>query len=166
MSKLQNMRIIEIPRFRAVSSGPKTLDDLFGAGAQFNIWVNEHKNLIRDHIFEPQDFLWHEDGDVNKSVWIFPVKEGVTEADTAPYEIVEFPGGMFLVATGDESDDRDINETINGMFDWINNSTVFEYGDFPKSGMCNMPNPDGSADNALNVAQQQIFLPLRFRSKN
>jgi len=30
MSKLKNMRAIEIPKFRAVSSGIKTLEQLFG----------------------------------------------------------------------------------------------------------------------------------------
>jgi len=29
MTKLQNMRAIEIPKFRAVSSGLKTFDELF-----------------------------------------------------------------------------------------------------------------------------------------
>ena len=164
MSKLQNMRIIEIPKFRAVSSGAKSLDEIFGEGNTFNVWIREHQNLLKEHIFEPQDFLWHEGGDINRSVWIFPVKEGVTEADTAPYEIIEFPGGIFLVATGDEKDNADLEETVNGMFAWISNSDVFEYGDFPKSGMCNMPNPDGAADQALNIAQQQVFLPLKFRA--
>ena len=165
MSKLQNMRIVEIPRFQAVSSGPRNLVQLFGEGDSFRLWIQEHKSLIRDHIFEPQDFLWHEGGDINRSVWIFPVKEEVTEADMAPYEIMEFPGGIFLVATGDEKDQADLEETVAGMFAWIKNSEVFEYGDFPKSGMCNMPNPDGIADTALNIAQQQIFLPLKFRKK-
>ena len=47
------------------------------------------------------------------------------------------------------------------MFKWIEDSDVFDYGDFPESGTCNMPNPDGMADRALNIAQQQIFLPLK-----
>ena len=165
MSKLQNMRIIEIPKFRAVSSGPRPLHALFGGENTFENWVNAHKHLFVEHIFEPQDFLWHEECNVDQSVWIFPIKSHVTEADVAPYEIMEFPGGLFLVATGDESDPDDLNETVANMYQWIKNSDVFEYGDFPKSGMCNMPNPDGAADQALNIAQQQIFLPLKIREK-
>ena len=42
---------------------------------------------------------------------------------------------------------------------------VFEKGDYPVSGMCNMPNGNGVIDKALGIAQQQIFLPLRFISK-
>jgi len=44
-------------------------------------------------------------------------------------------------------------------------ATKLQNGDFPKSGMCNIPNPDGAFDRALGIAQQQIFLPLKFRDK-
>ena len=71
---------------------------------------------------------------------------------------------MFLVATGDEHNNDDLNETINCMMEWIKDSNVFEYGDFPKSGMCNMPNPGGAFDKALGIAQQQIYLPIKTRS--
>lgn len=164
MSKLQNMRVIEIPKFRAVSSGLKTFDEIFGTDG-FWQWIGTHRCLIRELIYEQPDFLWHE-GD--KNIWIWAINDGVTEADTAPYEIVEFKGGKFLVATGDENDNDDLNETVDCMMKWIENSKVFEYGDFPKSGMCNMPNADladGAIDKALGIAQQQIFLPLRFRAK-
>ncbi len=96
---------------------------------------------------------------------ISAIKDEVKESDVAPYEIIEFPGGMFLVATGDENNSDDLNETVNCMMSWIDNSDIFEYGDYPKSGMCNMPNPDGAFDKALGIAQQQIYLPLKNRAK-
>lgn len=164
MSKLQNMRAIEIPKFRAVSSGAHTLDEIFGKNSSFLAWVKNHEKLLKKHIYEPQDFVWHENRDANQSVWVLAVNDNVTEADTAPYEIIEFKGGMFLVATADENDSDDLNETVSCMVEWINKSDVFEMGDYPISGMCNMPNADGAIDKALNIAQQQIYLPLRFRS--
>ena len=115
MSKLQHMRLVEIPKFRAVSSGVGPLEDIFFSENSFSAWVNAHSFLLKAHLFEPQDFLWHEDDDVNRSTWIVAVRDGVTEAETAPYPIVEFPGGMFLVATGDESDLDDLNETVLDM---------------------------------------------------
>ena len=105
--------------------------------------------------------MWHESKDVNQSVWIMAIEDYVTEADTAPDKIIDFPGGMFLVATADENDPEDLNETVNDMMDWIRCSQVFAYGDFPASGMCNMPNPGGKLSKALGIAQQQIFLPLK-----
>lgn len=163
ISKLHNMRAIEIPKFRAVSSGAKTLGEIFGGENSFLAWVKTHDYFFKKHLYEPQDFVWHENRDVDKSVWILAINDNVTEPDTAPYEIIEFPGGMFLVATGDENDNADLEETVNCMFTWIHNSDVFEYGDFPISGMCNMPNPDGAIDKALGIAQQQIYLPIKFR---
>jgi len=157
MSKLQNMRGIEIPKFRAVSSGLKTNDELFGKNG-FCHWESKNNHLIQNQITDEPGFMWHE-GD--KNILIRPIKDSVTEADVAPYEIIEFPGGMFLVATADENDNNDLSETVNCMMNWIKNSGIFEYGDFPKSGMCNMPNVGGAFDKALNIAQQQIFLPLK-----
>lgn len=100
-----------------------------------------------------------------QNIWGLAIKDDVIEAYVVPYEIIEFPGGTFLIATGDEKDSNDLEETINCMMAWIENIDVFEYGDFPKSGMCNMPNADGAFDKALGIAQQQIYLPLKFRSK-
>ena len=161
MSKLHNMRGIEIAKFRAVSSGLKTLDELFGDNG-FHLWVREHRHLLKDHVYEPCDFLWHEEG---LNLWALAVKDGVTEEDIAPYKMIEFPGGMFLVATGDESDNDDLEETIGCMMTWIKESELFKYGDFPKSGMCNMPNADGAFDKAMGIAQQQIYLPLKLKDK-
>lgn len=168
MSKLFNMRGIEIQKFRAVSSGLKTLNELFGDNG-FTLWVNQHRHLLKEHMYEPTDLLWHEDEKITwesgRNIYILAIKDDVTETDVAPFEIIEFPGGIYLVATGDENDSNDLEETISCMMTWIKDSNIFEYGDFPKSGMCNMPNPDGAFDNALGIAQQQIYLPLKFRSK-
>ena len=165
MSKLQNMRAMEIPKFRAVSSGAKPIGQIFGEESSFLSWVKSHDSLLKKHIYEPQDFVWHENKDINQSIWAVAINDDVTEADTAPYEIIEFQGGMFLVATADENDSDDLNETVSCMVEWINSSDIFEMGDYPISGMCNMPNPDGAIDKALNIAQQQIYLPLKFRQK-
>jgi len=168
MSKLHNMRGIEIQKFRAVSSGLKTLNELFGESG-FMLWVDKHRHLFKEHMYEPTDFLWHEDEVITwengRNVFILAIKDGVTETDVAPYEIIDFPGGIYLVATGDESSNDDLEETISCMKTWIESSEIFEYGDFPKSGMCNMPNPDGAFDKAFGIAQQQIYLPLKFRAK-
>ena len=162
MSKLKNMRGIEIPKFRAVSSGLKTFDELFGENGFCKFIDVDNKDFIQSQITDEPGFLWHE-GD--KNILIRPIKDHVTAEDVAPFEIIEFPGGIFLVATADENDNDDINETVEGMMTWIKESGVFEYGDFPKSGMCNMPNVDGAFDTALGIAQQQIFLPLKLRAK-
>lgn len=161
MSKLKNMRLVEIPKFSAVSSGARPLEDIFCGDNSFNAWVDDHTHFLKEHVFEPQDFLWHENDEISRSVWIVALRDGVTENDTVPYRMVEFPGGMFLVATCDELDEDDLNETVLGMRQWIDASEVLEHGDLP--GMCNMPNPGGRIDKALGIAQQQIFLSVKLK---
>lgn len=164
MSRLRNMRVIEIPVFRAVSSGEGTLDEIFGSGG-FDEWVGAHRGLILPSLYEPNNFLWHEENDIDRSVLIYPLWDGVSEADTAPYGIIEFRGGMFLVATADELDEADINETVSEMYRWIGESEVFVIGDYPVSGMCNMPAGGSEMDRRMGIAQQQIFLPLKYKDE-
>ena len=172
------MRGIEIKKFRAVSSGLKTMEGIFGENG-FCSWAENHGHLLIEHIYEPVSLLWHDFISFNReshtfygheafvgglNTLIFAIKDDVTAADVAPYEIIEFPGGIYLVATGDENDSEDLDETVGCMLTWIKNSEIYEFGDFPESGMCNMPNPDGAFDKTLGIAQQQIYLPLKLRS--
>lgn len=164
MTKLRNMRVIEIPKFRAVSSGEKTLEEIFGEDG-FNAWCTAHPQLLHKGIYEAENLLWHvgepETYGRGLNVLIFPLREGVAERDVVPWPVMEFPGGIFLVATADEDDAEDLEETVSDMMRWIRENPAVEYGDFPRSGMCNMPGTR-QIDRALGVAQQQIFLPLRF----
>jgi len=65
------------------------------------------------------------------------------------------------ISDGFLTGNEDLNETVTTMREWIAQNEVFEYGDL--SGMCNMPNSDGAIDMALGIAQQQIFLPIKFK---
>ena len=164
MTRLRNMRIVNIRPFMAVVSGERTLDDIFGENG-FDSWCSGHRDILLVHPYEPCDLLWHV-GDPSTygrglNVLARMVRDGVTAADVLPYELMEFPGGTYLVATADETDTADINETVSEMQRWISESGVFEYGGFPESGMCNMPAPDSDTDRVLNIAQQQIFLPIK-----
>ncbi|MCL2499268.1 MAG: MerR family transcriptional regulator [Defluviitaleaceae bacterium] len=169
-NKLLNMRGIEIPRFRAVSSGLKTMEEIFGEGG-FQSWLDAHDHFILKQITDEPGFFWEDPPEGNgKSVLIRPIKDGVTEADVYPYELMEFPGGLYLVATGDENDADDINETIECMMDWINSHDEFEHGTLSelvalcnRPAMCNMPNVGGAFDSVLGIAQQQIFIPLKLK---
>jgi len=162
MTKLQNMRVIEIPAFRAVSSGPDTFANIFGKGG-FDQWIGAHGHFLRDHFYAHPDFMWHEEDNIDKSVWIWAIQDGVTKEDCAPYEIITFEGGIYLVATGNEDDPRDLGRTYKGMMKWIKKSKVFESDHRPGHyGMCHMTGC-GAIQQALGFAQQEIFLPVKFK---
>jgi len=163
-TKLQGVRVIEIPPFRAVSSGQRTWDELFGEGSSFDQWIGAHQQLIKNVApYDAADFLLHEEDDINQSVWIWAVKDGVTEADVAPYELIEYEGGMFAVATADENDEKDLNKVVSGMLEWIKKSGVFERDERPgHRGMGHMVGC-GAIQKALGIAQQEIFLPVKLK---
>ena len=168
MTKLQNMRVIEIPPFRAVSSGQHTFDELFGAGG-FGQWIGERQHLCRDLLYAAPDFMWHEEGNVDKTVWIWAVKDGVTPEDCAPYEIITFEGGIWLVATGEdetvENPSKDLRETVTGMLKWIEKSGVFERDERPgHRGMCHTVGC-GAVEKALGFPQQEVFLPVKRKER-
>ena len=164
-SKLNGVRIIEIPPFRAVSSGQHTFDELFGEGG-FGQWMQAHMNFVKMSVYgHAYDFMWHEDDNADKTVWIWAIKDDVTEADVAPYEIIEYEGGIFVVATADENDNKDLGAVTRTMAKWIEKSGVFERDERPgHRGMGHMVGC-GAIQKALGFAQQEIFLPVKFKKQ-
>jgi hypothetical protein len=57
MSKLKNMRGIEIPKFRAVSSGLKTFDEIFGENGFCNFIDVENNHLVQKQITDEVGFF-------------------------------------------------------------------------------------------------------------
>lgn len=162
MGKLNGVRVIEIPKFRAVSSGLATFDEIFMDDNGFGKWIETNSKIVKNLIYASPDFMWHED---DKSIWIWAIEDWVTEKDTAPYDIIDFEGGMYVVATGDENDREDLSGVVGSMVEWINNSDVFKMDDRPgHRGMGHMVGC-GRIQDALGIAQQEVFLPVKFRVK-
>lgn len=159
IKKAPEVRIIQITKFRAVTSGYQTFNDIFSENG-FNNWQQAHNHLIRDLLYAPPDFMWHEEG---KTVWIWAVNEWVTEADTSPYDIIEFEGGLYAAAISVDGDD-DINGRVYmGIKNWIETSG-FELDE--RSGhqtMCHMPNPTEEIKKGLGYHQLDIFVPIKLR---
>lgn len=159
MSKLGNVRVIEIPKFKAVSSGLDTFDSIFGEGGFFS-WVQAHDMLFKKSIYgHAYDFMWHE-GD--KNIWIWAVEDWVTEIDAAPFELIEFEGGIYVVAVADEKDDIDCGEVYYGALKWIEEGGVFEPDDRP-GHRCIFHHIGYNLQDVMNVVQQEMFLPVRVR---
>ena len=168
MSKLAGVRVIEIPKFRAVSSGIDTFWNIFGEKSKFIKWMDSvkerkiFKNSIYGHAY---DFFWHVDNNMEKTIWIWAIEDWVTEADTTPYEIIEFEGGTYVVATTDMNDQADLNEVIGSITKWIEDSGVYEvHKRNGHDGMCHMIG--GGLDKTLGIDQYEIFMLVRIKSKS
>lgn len=159
IKKAPEVRIVKIPKFRAVTSGYQTFNDIFSRDG-FDKWIGKNKRLIRDLIYASPDFMWHEEG---KTVWIWAVNEWVTEADTTPYDIIEFEGGLYAAAISVDGDD-DINGRVYmGIKNWVETSGFILDERSGHQTLCHMPNPTEDIKKGLGYHQLDIFVPIKFK---
>jgi hypothetical protein len=128
MGKLNGLRIIELPAFKAVKSASQPLDVQFNAGG-FNAWLKTHGSLIRDTFYAGPDFAYHEKE--GEATWIWALCDGVTADDCAPYEMIEFAGGLYAAAVTDENDGADIAEVFGSMRKWVEQNVFHCEGCMP-----------------------------------
>jgi len=159
-NKVPEVHIVKIPRFKAVSSGYDTFENIISDNS-FNRWLESHQHLQKKIIFNCADFLWYEDG---KTIWIWAIEDEVTATDTAPYEIIDFEGGIYAAAVSIDGDD-DINGRVyNGIKKWIA-ASGFELDERPcHQTMCNMIYPHDDLKMALGYHQLELYVPIKIKS--
>ena len=171
MGKLNGVQFIKIRNFKAVSSGSQQIRKLFIEGG-FDNWISSNDHIVRDCFYAHPDFMWHEqDG---YATWIWAVKDNVTSVDCEPYELIEFKGGMYAVGTAIVNNGGDgeaflpislpeTSEIIGIMVKLIEESGIFEMDSSPRYAMGRMVG--NGTTNSLDLAQQEIFLPIKYKSK-
>ena len=159
MSKLAGFKVIEIPKFKAVSSGLDTFENIFGENG-FNNWLKEKKIIRNAAPYEGCDFMC-EEGD--KAIWIWAVEDWVKETDVSPYELIEFEGGIYVVGVADENDNEDIGDVYNSLLKWIQDSNVFELDVRPEHGIIFHRVGCGRIEDITGIAQQEMFIPIKIK---
>jgi DNA gyrase inhibitor GyrI len=113
---MQNIRIIKIPQLKVVSSGAITNMEELEA---FDKWWSE---IDVSHYITPRDFMWYNEKE--KSIeWVFAVPDNYDNFDK--YKLVDFPGGLYAVATSKDTDE-DCNITKEQIHKWVIESGCFE----------------------------------------
>ncbi|MDR2972931.1 MAG: hypothetical protein LBU83_13570 [Bacteroidales bacterium] len=130
LKKLQEVRIVEVYPFKAIVSG---FGAIFAPDGSGTIFDKVFGSMIpsKNHLFkkpfitgEPvffQTYCPHlykkwpcEDcPQVFKGQFVFAVEDSVTEADAAPYEIINFEGGLFAVTTNISEDEESYESAKN-----------------------------------------------------
>ena len=159
---MEKVKIIQIPAGKVIKTPEFDLtgDDFFRIMKQ--LWVN----VVDRHtdIFS-RDFMLFND-DTGKNFWVYSILGIDTEKfDTSGFEIIDFEGGYYAVATAIDPDDSDesLKNTIQEVKDWVNQSKFFEL-DFDMNRkrcfMSQMPLGDNAKD-AMDYAQLEIFIPIK-----
>jgi len=155
--KIPDIMIVRIPNFRAISG---SLGDLMG-------WAfaeNRRDLLFKDVVFDCPDFLIRYNDD--SFVYTMAVKDNITDADTAPYNIHEFTGGLYAVAVSINDDHESIGKVEFKICERLENNTNFVYDD-SRGVMGTMPYLNESDDDeikrGLGFHQLYRFVPIKLK---
>ena len=154
-NKIPDIMIVKIPKFRAVTSGLVTFDELFG---NFEAWQEAHNHLYQPVIFNCPDFLY---GKEDKAEWIWAIKDEVTESDTYPYNIIEYPGGLYAVAVTVDGDGESNAKVMKKIEKWLNNTNFIMDND--RNVMGHMIYPLDEIKEGLGL-NQMINMAIKLRA--
>jgi len=159
--QIPDVMIVKIPKFRAVSGD-------FG-GLMGWAWHKDRlKHYFKNIMFDCPDFVLSK-GD--KLEYMMAIRDNITEADTAPYEIFEFEGGLYAMAMSINEDRESIHKVEGKILRWLE-TTNFEY-DNSRSVMGNLPyfseNPNNNKNEyddilkGLGYLQLQRYIPIKIK---
>ncbi len=156
-NKVPDIMIVRIPKFRAVTSGLATIDEVFGS---FGQWQEAHQHFFQSVIFDSFDFLT---GIGGKFEWVFGVKDEVTEADTHPYKIIENPGGLYAVAVSVDGDGESHDKVRRKTEKWLENTNFIIDSD--RLLMGHMIFVDDEIKKGLGYNQMNLYAPIKLKEE-
>jgi len=115
-SKVPDVMVVRIPKFRALTTGLVEWDSVFDMGSDAKAMELSKRCLIMPILFDGHDFLYSKEG---KAAWIWRITDEATEADTAPFKITEFQGGLYTVAVSVDGDDESHNKVRSKTAKWL-----------------------------------------------
>ena len=99
----------------------------------------------------------------DKLEFIMAIKDHITEADTAPYKIIEFEGGLYAMAVCIDDDHESANKVENKICRWIE-TTNFMY-DESRGVMGHMNFNDEEIKKGLGYEQFLRFVPIKLKEE-
>lgn len=143
---MESVRIYSMPACRMVSSGRGMFGD--GVLETFDEWFSSFPREMF-----PKDFLWF---DGQGFVWFYIYSEGMEVP--SQFEIVNFPGGLYAVATGKDNDEEACQAAMNAVDAFIA-ANGFEK-DPDRVQMGNIITPPEAA-KVLGYEQMDYYVPIR-----
>ena len=144
---MENVRIYEIPACKMVTSEC----GMFGEGKleKFEKWFSALPRTMF-----PRDFLWM-DSLRGGFVWYYMYEEGMQVPEE--FKIVDFPGGLYAVAT--DIDGQDSSEAIGTIKAFIAEKDCF-VEDTTRQELGNIITPP-SASKAMGYSQMDYYMPVK-----
>ncbi len=160
LRKVPEVRVVQLPKCRMATSGFDTFDKTLG---DFPKWWSEYEKKRKGvPSFCAQDFMWDEDG---QQVWWLAVEDDATTEDVGGYEIIDFEGGLYAMATSVDGDDDISTRVHKGIIRWLK-TTGFQLDD--RKGhriMYHMESPIDEVKKGLGYHQLDMFVPIKLKTE-
>lgn len=92
---------------------------------------------------------------------LWTVKDDVTEADTCPYEMIEYPGGLYAAAVSIDGDGESHNKVREKTAKWLENTNFVI--DSARELMGHMIYVDDEIKEGLGYHQMTLYTPIRLK---
>lgn len=155
-SKVPDIMIVRIPKFRAVTSGAMSFEDIFG---KFQTWQEAHNDFFKPILFDAPDFLCENNGNPE---WLWRIRDEITEADTAPYKIIEHPGGLYAAAVSIDGDDESGNKVRQKIEKWVEKTNFVIDGS--RATSVHMIYADDEIRKGLGYHQMNFYAPIKLKN--
>lgn len=157
---LMDFRIVSLPPFRAVSSGPDPSADFGPDGVlgKFDAYMSRVRPQSRDS-FLPRDFLFF-DEQQKALVWWYALVDGM---DLGGHDVAEFDGGLYLTYVYRDGDEAENGRLYRAALEHISSSPIYETdirpNHYPMGHIITPP----QLIQAQRFAQMETYIPIRLR---
>jgi hypothetical protein len=158
---MQPVRIIEIPKMKAVFSGPLSSEEKLKG---FIGWFSTYHASLEGELF-PRDFMWYNER-LHVREWFYALPANADLTQITNYEIVDLPSGLYAVAScldADLDNAKDWLGTRKEIIDWVNGSSRFdlyvnEEGKDEKYPMFHIISPGWMMPMEISI--EDLYIPI------
>ena len=159
-STRNDVRIIELPACKMITSGRATWDKAFEPGGpmeRFDAWFSAYDKTRAD-AFYSRDFMWGTDDWVEWACAVTDVPEGIDGLN-----VIDFPGGLYAVTVSVDGDGKDHDRVRKHMEDWVKQSGCFavDVSD-TRFRMGHITSP-ACTKAAMGYEQMDLYCPIRMK---
>jgi len=154
--QVPDVMIVKIPKFRAVTSGLTSWDEVMNPSGIGGTWMSEKGDICEPIIFDGHDFLT---GNEHGVEWMWRIKDAVTEEDVKPYTIREFEGGLYALAVSVDGDNGSHGKVRNKIIRWLETTNFMRDDDRTELG--HMIYVDEEIKKGLGYHQLNLYFPIK-----
>jgi len=159
---MNSIRIVELPKCRAVTSGYAINEAPFAEGGtllRFMEWWTEYDKRRTDRWFSREFIMCGREE--NALIWYYAVPDDA-EID-CEYEIVTFEGGLYAAAVAIDSNFEDEQRVYGAIKEWVKNSDAFDLDERPGHyDLARVITPE-HVGKAMGYMQLEIYVPVKLK---